>query len=485
MPSNLQKACNELTILCTSAFPTDLTRYHPCYTDHFIFLGRLVEQFYGRPFLAGAAMQASQFQSVKASIGSPPNTRSAAPLYLLWICLIAWAISFFLPTARTQNWDQEKTMFGWEAAWTALLLFILPVKGAWFGFFPHVLSVFANFFMLWSPFQVKRLKEARGRNFALAFTFAAAIPVTLLFLPSTIGWIGIVAFKIGFVLWTLAILGASAWFCWMGWRSGLALLPSAALIAALLCGLYVWSPFREDQQQLARRQLEEKSEQYQRSKRYEDEEIAAMNAIAQNGLLAFNEPMSQSQVAELASELWSTDPYSPQELLAASEHYQNPTVVYELARRRDCPPEALEILLQHATEKEKMTASQEVSPQQLYITIAKNPNASPTLLLRMLRSESAAERAAALGGSKLPVKEKIGYLQKGCSLSDKTEIQAVGENTDTPVEVMECLANNPWAAAGLAANPNTPTSLLDQMSRSSDPWIAKDAKFALTQRQSN
>ena len=447
-------------------------------------------------------MRTPQFQSAKANFASRPKTGNAAHTYLLWVCLIAWAISFFLPSART--WI-ETTVFGWQwvslipwaisfllhsartetevigrqAALETLLFLLAPTKGAWFPILPHVLSVFANFFMLWAPFQVRRLKETNGRKFALAFTFATAIPVTLLFLPPTI----VVAFEFGFVFWTLAILGASAWFCWMGWRNGLALLPSVVLAAALLGGVYVWSPSLKSQQQLSRQQLEEKLEREQRDKRYHDEELAAKIAIADNGLLAFNEPMTIFQEEALKDELGSSDWYAPGELIAVSKHYQDPRIMMELALRRDCPPEALEVLLQHTTEKEKMTTPQEVNPEQIYITIAKNANASPTLLLKMLGSGSPIERAAALGGSKLPLGERIGYLEKGCSRSDEIEIRAVAESADTPVEVMACLAKNPRAAAGLAANPNTPTALLEQMSRSLDPGIANEAKIALAQRK--
>src|SRR5579864_1608248 len=122
-------------------------------------------------------MQTPRFQSAKANFASRPKTGNAAPTYLLWVCLIAWAVSFFLPSTGSEN---GTVVFGWQATWTALLLFFIPVKGMWFGFFPHVLSVFANLFMLWAPFQVKRLKETSGRKFALAFTFASALPVTLL-----------------------------------------------------------------------------------------------------------------------------------------------------------------------------------------------------------------------------------------------------------------------------------------------------------------
>jgi hypothetical protein len=127
-----------------------------------------------------------------------PESKSSANLF--WICLVPWAISFLLPAARYQDWGQEKTMFGWEAAYTALILFFVPVKGTWFGFDPHVWSVFPNFFMLWAAFRIKRLKTTNGRNFAIAFEIAAFVPVGLLFIPESLDLATIHSFEAGFVL---------------------------------------------------------------------------------------------------------------------------------------------------------------------------------------------------------------------------------------------------------------------------------------------
>jgi len=170
---------------------------------------------------------------------------------------VPWGISFLLPAARYQDWGQEKTMFGWEAAYTALILFFVPAKGMWFGFDPHVWSVFANFFMLWAPFRIKRLKQTKGRGFAIAFTIAAFVPVGLVFIPESLDLATIRAFEAGFVLWALAIIGASAWFSWSVWGKRMALLPNIFLAAGLFCGLFIWSPFLQGRQHRAEQGLEQ------------------------------------------------------------------------------------------------------------------------------------------------------------------------------------------------------------------------------------
>jgi len=134
-------------------------------------------------------------------------------------------------------------MFGWEAAYTALILFFVPVKGTWFGFDPHVWSVFPNFFMLWAAFRIKLLKTTNGRNFSIAFEIAAFVPVGLLFIPESLDLATIHSFEAGFVLWALSIVAASALFSWTVWGNGMALLPNFILAAILFFGLFIWSPF--------------------------------------------------------------------------------------------------------------------------------------------------------------------------------------------------------------------------------------------------
>ncbi len=178
---------------------------------------------------AGVSMQPTGKQPSDGGVTPLLKSENGSSANLFWICLVPWAISFLLPAARYQDWGQEKTMFGWEAAYTALILPFVPVKGTWFGFDPHVWSAFANFFMLWAPFRIKRLKKTKGRIFAVAFMIAAFVPVGLLFIPESLDLATIRAFEVGFVLWALAIIGASAWFSWSVWGKRMALLPNIVL----------------------------------------------------------------------------------------------------------------------------------------------------------------------------------------------------------------------------------------------------------------
>jgi hypothetical protein len=437
--------------------------------------------------------------------GKQPSDGGVTPLLksengssanLLWICLAAWAISFLLPAARYQDWGPEKTMFGWEAACTALIFFFVPVKGAWFGFDPHVWSVFVNFFMLCAPFRIKRLNQTKGHSFAIAFMIAAFVPVGLVFIPESLDLATIRAFEAGFALWALSILGASAWFSWTAWGKGMALLPNVVLAAMLFYGLFIWSPILQGRQRRAEQEREEAAKQAPMRQEQAARDAAALDAIAQHSLMAFTEPISDTEEWHLEYYILSASKFTPAELTEASDHYKNPKIMIALAQKPDCPAKALEILYRHTSEKQEASRSEVVTAQQLYssrsealaarqlyLTIAANPNASPDLLLKMLRSGNPGPRTAALRSGNLPSKQKMDYLEKGCTLTDDDEMAAVARDPDTAVEVLECLSSKPGAAVGLSINPHTPTNVLEQMSQSPDWRIANEGKIGFAQRK--
>ena len=441
-------------------------------------------------------MQPTGKQPSDGGVTPLPKSENGSSASLFWICLAAWAISFLLPAARYQDWGPEKTMFGWEAACTALIFFFVPVKGAWFGFDPHVWSVFVNLFMLCAPFRIKRLNQTKGRGFAIAFMIAAFVPVGLVFIPESLDLATIRAFEAGFVLWALSILGASAWFSWTVWGNGIALLPNVVLATTLFCGLFIWSPTLEGRQRRAEQEREEAAKQAPMRQEEAARNAAALDAIAQHGLMAFTEPMSDTEEWYLEYHIRGAHKFTPAELTEASEYYQNPKIMMALAENLNSPAKALEILYRHTSEKQEASRFEAVTAQQLYasgsealaarqlyLTIAANPNASPDLLLKMLRSGNPGQRTAALRGANLPSKQKMEYLEKGCTVTDEPEMIAVAEDADTPVEVLECLSTKPGAAIGLAANPHTPTNVLEQMSQSPDWRIANEGKIGFAQRK--
>jgi hypothetical protein len=99
---------------------------------------------------------------------SPAESSSSIPIVQsiptsvrvwLWICLTAWAISFFLPAAKVNRSGGGRSAPGWEIAYDALILFVVPVKGAYIGIFPALWTLFINPFMLLAPSQIKRMER--------------------------------------------------------------------------------------------------------------------------------------------------------------------------------------------------------------------------------------------------------------------------------------------------------------------------------------
>jgi hypothetical protein len=91
---------------------------------------------------------------------SPAESSSSIPIVSsiptsvrvwLWICLTAWAISFFLPAAKVNLGGGGRPALGWEIAYDALILLVVPVKGAYVAIFRALWTVFINPFRLLIP----------------------------------------------------------------------------------------------------------------------------------------------------------------------------------------------------------------------------------------------------------------------------------------------------------------------------------------------
>ena len=153
----------------------------------------------------------------------------------LWIFLGVWVVSFFLPAARLDALGQGKTARGWDIVETSLVLSFVPVKGMWFIFFPHVWLVWINLFMLIAPFEIKRAERGVGRFYAVFFSIAAAIPVTLAYIPYYPGLVGL-AWPLlpGFYLWEFSLIATAALFVRTIWQSRVATIPAVCLVGLLL-----------------------------------------------------------------------------------------------------------------------------------------------------------------------------------------------------------------------------------------------------------
>jgi hypothetical protein len=170
---------------------------------------------------------------------APKTERTVVPLgFLPWLSLAVWAVSFFLPAVlEVQNWGGTNRLAGWGAAYDALVLFFVPVKGGFLSLEPHVFSGLANFFMLWAPFEIRRVRQSKGRVFTVLFLVVTAVAVGLVFLPHPEA-VGIQGLLIGYYLWTFSLVAATAWFSWAVWRNSIGLLPSMILAGVTISAAF-------------------------------------------------------------------------------------------------------------------------------------------------------------------------------------------------------------------------------------------------------
>lgn len=190
---------------------------------------------------------------------------------------------------------------------------------------------------------------------------------------------------------------------------------------------------------------------------------AAEAAIQQRGILAFEESFQPEETGVL-SYFISMHRLTPEQLQQSSERYTTPDIMHELAKQQDCPPEALEILITHATEQQQIHTDPLGTSQLLPVfeSIASNPNTPAQLLVKMMKSQIPRAWMAAVKNPKLPVAVKMEYLKRGCELEGPFEPASVAENLDTPVDVLACLATKGGTQYALASNPHTPMEILEK-----------------------
>jgi hypothetical protein len=212
------------------------------------------------------------------------------------------------------------------------------------------------------------------------------------------------------------------------------------------------------------------------------EESAAHRAIAEKGLLAFTEPLQGSQAAMLVNYLYA-HAVTPDELQRMSEHYEDPMVLNAMAQKKNCPPEALEILFTKAM-NERKTATPVAWEwlNQALDHIGRNANTPADVLVKMAESDDRAARSAALANPNLPKAEKISYLNGACDFQE-AEMRYAAQDPDTPPEVLECLSTKPGGALAVARNPHTPIRVLETLTRSDQDSIKKAAQANLASRE--
>jgi len=158
---------------------------------------------------------------------APVRTIPTSVHVWLWIFISVWVISFLLPAVSIM---EQRPGRGWEVAWSALVLFFVPVKGAWMIFIPGIWLVWMNLFMLIAPFELKQLEGGEGRIYAVLFSIGTAATIVIAYFPLS----GATGLHVGFYFWAGSLIAAAGLFVRNLWPYQLARLPTPCLMGLLL-----------------------------------------------------------------------------------------------------------------------------------------------------------------------------------------------------------------------------------------------------------
>jgi len=87
----------------------------------------------------------------------------------------------------------------------------------------------------------------------------------------------------------------------------------------LFSGLFIWSPLLQGRQDRAEQEREQTVKQADLQQQRDAQNAAVLNAIAQHGLMAFTEPMSDTEEWNLEYYIRSAHKFMPAELTEAGE----------------------------------------------------------------------------------------------------------------------------------------------------------------------
>jgi hypothetical protein len=214
------------------------------------------------------------------------------------------------------------------------------------------------------------------------------------------------------------------------------------------------------------------------AKEQEAAKLAAHAALAARGPLGFTEPLKPAEATAIAAYIYGNLDMSPKELLRISEHYQDPTVMYDLTRHQSCPSEALRVLYEKAI-KQAIEAGN--SPAlfrdagDTLTNIARHPNTPPEVLGKLLTVddsilEARNARGIALQNPHAPKAQKVAYMRTLCGppkkgVYDQDELRFTASDSDTPPETLECLAGQRGPRYFVAGNPHAPMAVLERLSQ--------------------
>jgi hypothetical protein len=269
---------------------------------------------------------------------------------------------------------------------------------------------------------------------------------------------------------------------------------TTAVILFVLCGTFwVWlikGEVRSAGEEKAAKVKQQHVDQ-QRTQQQAVARLAAQDALAAGGPLAFTEPLKPAESHAVAIYIYSHRDLPPADLLDMSQRYQDPGIMTELAKNKACPPRALSIIFENALQQKNASSSYSVDIEEPLWEVARNANTPPEILGKLLKLKDPNAQENAVKNPHVPAAEKIAYLRTWCESPPKqfhneSERRFVASAPDTPPEVLECLATQPFIRYFVAANSHTPVGLLQKLIQSdAEAATKKAAQENIDRREAN
>ena len=225
--------------------------------------------------------------------------------------------------------------------------------------------------------------------------------------------------------------------------------------------------------------LRGKRESELHAKEQEAAKSAAEEALAARGPLGFTEPLKPAEATAMAAYIYGHPDMSPEELLRISQHYQDPTVMYDLTRHKSCPSEALRVLYEKAIKQVIEAGNSRPAAfrdaEDTLMNIARHPHTPPEVLGKLLTLDDSIRvarnaRGIALQNPHAPKAQKVAYMRTLCGppqkgFYDQDELRFTALDSDTPPETLECLAGQRDLRYYVAGNPHAPMAVLERLTQ--------------------
>jgi FecR protein len=145
----------------------------------------------------------------------------------LWLCMAAWALSFFLPAYEKSNNLLMKSGLGIEAFLYSLIAFYF--RSPTYGLLWPV-----NVLVALAPAFARRLEKGKGRVYVLLLCAWSVYPLLIPLNQFLGSRPDVDRLEIGYYLWQISLLGTATWFLWVIFQRPAIVAGSALFTASLL-----------------------------------------------------------------------------------------------------------------------------------------------------------------------------------------------------------------------------------------------------------